>query len=87
MPRKRAAQAQWGDRSRNYERDQSARNLAAQLTEFARAMGRNKSDIVKESVAQFLWEARFCKTRKLLALKAKGLGIVSEEGMLNEIPS
>lgn len=60
-------------------------NLAAQLTEFARDMGRNKSDIVKESVAQFLWEARFNKTRKVLATKAKAQGIVSEDDLFKAV--
>ncbi len=46
-------------------------NLAAELSDFARETGRNKSDIVKESISQFLWEARFNKTGKALAVKAR----------------
>lgn len=60
-------------------------NLAGQLAEFAHEMGRNKSDIVKESIAQFLWEARFNKTRKLLAAKAKRQGIVSEGDLFQAV--
>jgi predicted DNA-binding protein len=35
--------------------------MAAELEAFAKATGRNKSDIVKESLSQYLWEARFRK--------------------------
>ena len=37
--------------------------MAAELDAFAKASGRNKSDIVKESVGLFLWEARFKEVR------------------------
>lgn len=60
-------------------------SLAAQLTQLAREMGRNKSDIVKESISQFLWEARFNKTRKSLAPKAKKQGIVSEDDLFKAV--
>jgi metal-responsive CopG/Arc/MetJ family transcriptional regulator len=59
--------------------------LAAELTEFAHEMGRNKSDIVKESISLFLWEARFNKTRKSLAGKAKKQGIVSEDDLFRSV--
>jgi ribosomal 50S subunit-recycling heat shock protein len=48
-------------------------------------MGRNKSDIVRESISQFLWEARFNKSRKALAGKAKKQGIVTEEDMFKAV--
>ena len=38
--------------------------MAAELEAFAKAAGRNKSDIVKESLGQFLWEARFRQVKK-----------------------
>jgi len=59
--------------------------IALELNEFARGMGRNKSDIVKESISQFLWEARFNKSRKTLAGKAKKQGIVTEEDMFKAV--
>ena len=59
--------------------------IALELNEFARGMGRNKSDIVRESISQFLWEARFNKSRKALAGKAKKQGIVSEEDMFKAV--
>jgi len=59
--------------------------IALELDEFARGMGRNKSDIVRESISQFLWEARFNKSRKVLAGKAKKQGIVTEEDMFKAV--
>ena len=45
--------------------------LASDLEDYARKTGRNKSDIVKESVSLYLWDARFRKVRKQLSVKAK----------------
>jgi predicted transcriptional regulator len=59
--------------------------IVLELNEFARGMGRNKSDIVRESISQFLWEARFNKSRKALAGKAKKQGIVTEEDMFKAV--
>jgi metal-responsive CopG/Arc/MetJ family transcriptional regulator len=53
--------------------------LAADLDDYAKKTGRNKSDIVKESVSLYLWEARFRKIRKQLSAKAKKAGMVTEE--------
>ena len=58
-------------------------NLEKALNDFALEMGRNKSDIVKESMGQYLWEAKLRKAQDLFYSKAKG--IVSEEDMLREI--
>jgi metal-responsive CopG/Arc/MetJ family transcriptional regulator len=52
--------------------------LASELEDYAKKTGRNKSDIVKESVSLYLWESRFQKIRKQLSVKAKKLGIVTE---------
>jgi metal-responsive CopG/Arc/MetJ family transcriptional regulator len=60
-------------------------NLASELAEFAHEMGRNKSDIVKESISLFLWEARFNKTRKSLTGKARKQGIVSEDDLFKAV--
>ena len=59
--------------------------LAAELEKFARSTGRNKSDVVKESIAIHLWESRFEKTRRTLTRKAKKMGIVTEEDVFKEV--
>ena len=60
-------------------------NIASQLSEFAHETGRNKSDIVKESIAQFLWDAKFTAIRKKLAVKAKAHGVISEEDLFKAV--
>lgn len=47
--------------------------------------GRNKSDIVKESLSMFLWEMKLKAVHKKLGPKAKKLGIVSEEDVFKTI--
>ena len=59
--------------------------IAADLDDFAKATGRNKSDIVKESLGRFLWEARFRRIKKRLAPKANAAGIVSEEDVFSRV--
>ena len=59
--------------------------IAEELAEYARQTGRNKSDIVKESVRQFLWEARFSKVRSSLTRRAKKKGIVTEDELFRDI--
>ncbi len=59
--------------------------IAKDLNAFAREMGRNKSDIVKESLSLYLWEAKLRKAQKIFYTKAKVKGIVTEEDMLREI--
>lgn len=59
--------------------------LASDLEDYARKTGRNKSDIVKESISLYLWEARFQKIRKQLTIKAKKVGIVTEEDVYKAI--
>ena len=59
--------------------------LAKELNEFAGEMGRNKSDILRESLGLYLWEAKLRKAQKLFYPKAKAKGIVTEEDMLKEI--
>jgi metal-responsive CopG/Arc/MetJ family transcriptional regulator len=38
--------------------------MAVELDALAKATGRNKSDIVKESLGEFLWENRFRRIKK-----------------------
>ena len=47
--------------------------------------GRTKSDIVKESINLYLWEARFRRLQKRVGTKAKKAGMVSEEDVFKAI--
>ncbi len=60
-------------------------NLVKDLNDFACETGRNKSDIVKESIGRYIWEAKLRKAQDIFYLKAKAKGIVTEEDMLREI--
>jgi metal-responsive CopG/Arc/MetJ family transcriptional regulator len=59
--------------------------MADELDRFAGITGRNKSDIVKESLSLFLWEMKLKAVQKKLGPKAKKLGIVSEEDVFKAI--
>jgi metal-responsive CopG/Arc/MetJ family transcriptional regulator len=59
--------------------------IAEELDRFAEITGRNKSDIVKESLSLYLWEFKLRTTQKRLGPKAKKLGIVSEEDVFKAI--
>jgi predicted transcriptional regulator len=61
------------------------KEMAAELDAFAKVTGRNKSDIVKESLGAFLWEARFKAIKRKLTGKAKAAGIVSEEDVFRAV--
>ncbi len=60
-------------------------NLAKDLSDFASETGRNKSDILKESLGRYIWEEKLRKAQELFYKKAKAKGIVTEEEMLREI--
>lgn len=60
-------------------------NMAAELDSLARTMGRNKSDIVKESLGLFLWEARFRDVRRTLSIKARKAGVVTEDDVFKAV--
>ncbi len=60
-------------------------NVSRELDKFAKRTGRNKSDIVKESLSLFLWEMKLKAVQKELGPKAKKLGIVSEEDVFKAI--
>ena len=53
--------------------------VASELDEYSQQTGRNKSDVMKEALTNYLWEERFKKTKKSLARKAKKAGIVTED--------
>jgi len=59
--------------------------MASELDAIARATGRNKSDIVKESLGVFLWEARFRKMKKSLIRKAKASGLITDDDVFKVI--
>jgi predicted transcriptional regulator len=61
------------------------KNISSELEKFARSTGRTKSDIVKESVSLYLWEARFRRLQKRMGTKAKKAGMVSEEDVFKAI--
>ena len=52
--------------------------LAAERSRLATETGRSKSDIVKEAVSQYLWEARFRGVRRQLIRRAKRTGVTAE---------
>jgi len=59
--------------------------MASELDEFAKGTGRNKSDIVKESISLYLWEARFKEVHRRLSAKAKKAGIITEEDVFKAV--
>ncbi|MFA6411214.1 MAG: ribbon-helix-helix protein, CopG family [Syntrophales bacterium] len=59
--------------------------MAAELDIIAKETGRNKSDIVKESLGEFLWEKRFIRMKKRLSPKAKAAGFVTDDDVFKEI--
>lgn len=59
--------------------------IAAELDVFARKTGRNKSDIVKESLGEYLWESRFRHIKKRLIPKAKAAGFVTDNDVFKAI--
>jgi len=61
------------------------KNISSELESLAKKTGRTKSDIVKESVSLYLWEARFRKTQRRLIGQAKKKGIVTEEDVFRAI--
>ena len=59
--------------------------MAVELDVFAKATGRNKSDIVKESLGGFLWENRFRRIKKRLSPKAKAAGFITDDDVFKAI--
>ena len=60
--------------------------VARELDRFAKSQGRNKSDIVRESISIYLWESRFEGARKSLGTRAKRKGILTNEDIFKEVP-
>ena len=59
--------------------------MAVELDAIAKETGRNKSDIVKESLGEFLWEKRFRRMKKRLSPKAKAAGFVTDDDVFKVI--
>jgi metal-responsive CopG/Arc/MetJ family transcriptional regulator len=59
--------------------------VASELAEYSQQTGRNKSDVMKEALTNYLWEERFKKTKRGLARKAKKAGIVTEEDVFKAV--
>ena len=59
--------------------------ISSALDKFAKATGRSKSDIVKESISQYLWEVRYREIRKKLSAKSKKAGIVTEDEVFKAV--
>ncbi|MEI6608379.1 MAG: ribbon-helix-helix protein, CopG family [Deltaproteobacteria bacterium] len=59
--------------------------MAVELDFLAKETGRNKSDIVKESLGEFLWENRFRRIKKRLSPKAKEAGFITDEDVFKAI--
>jgi CopG family transcriptional regulator / antitoxin EndoAI len=59
--------------------------VARELDRFAKSQGRNKSDVVKESISIYLWESRFRDIRKSLSARAKKKGMVTDEDIFKEV--
>jgi metal-responsive CopG/Arc/MetJ family transcriptional regulator len=59
--------------------------MSKELEQFAKSTGRNKSDIVKESISLYLWETRFRETKKRLSAKAKKAGMITEEDVFKAV--
>jgi len=61
------------------------KKMADELDFLAKETGRNKSDIVKESLGEFLWEKRFRRMKKRLTPKAKAAGFVTDDDVFKAI--
>jgi len=61
------------------------KKLATDLNVLSKETGRNKSDIVKESLAEFLWENRFRRMKKHLRKKAKVAGFVTDDDVFKAV--
>jgi hypothetical protein len=59
--------------------------ISSELEKYAKITGRSKSDIVKESVGLYLWEAQFRKIQKRFGALAKKAGLVSEEDIFRAV--
>ena len=59
--------------------------ISSELEAFARATGRNKSDIVKESISLYLWESRYRNIKKKISVRAKKAGVVTDDDVFKVV--
>lgn len=59
--------------------------MAKELSNVAKTSGRNKSDIVKESLSNYLWENKFRQSRKMLSAKAKKSGLITDDDVFKAL--
>ena len=59
--------------------------MASELNKLSKRTGRNKSDVVKESLEIYLWETRFQNARKRLGARAKKAGIITEDDVFKVV--
>lgn len=59
--------------------------MAKELSAVAVETGRNKRNILKESLGNYLWELKLNKTQKIFFEKAKSKGVLTEEDILRKI--
>ena len=59
--------------------------VASELNKYAQQTGRNRSDVMKEALINYLWEERFMKLKKGLVKKAKKKGVVTEEDVFKTV--
>jgi metal-responsive CopG/Arc/MetJ family transcriptional regulator len=59
--------------------------MAMELDALAKETGRNKSDIVRESLGEFLWEKRFRLMKKRLNPKSKAFGFITDDDVIKEL--
>ena len=59
--------------------------VASELDAYAKDTGRNKSDIIRESLSLYLWETRFSGLKRKLSARAKKKGLVTEDDVFKEV--
>ena len=59
--------------------------MAKELNNFAKVTGRNKTDIIKESLSNYLWEVKFKETKKRLSAKAKKSGFITDDDVFKAV--
>jgi len=59
--------------------------MAIELDVIAKETGRSKSDIVKESLGEYLWENRFRRLKKRVNPKPKALGFITDDDVFKEL--
>jgi hypothetical protein len=59
--------------------------MAKELNNYAKITGRNKSDILKESLSKYLWEIKFKETSRRLSAKAKKAGLITDDDVFKAL--